>query len=121
VVMYRVSVIMSVLPDGNGGFAPCPEVLTEIEAIRYLRLDVDGPTKPSLTLRHYREKGILRATRVGRRLRYRRIELERLLKRLTDGDDGTPQPGLRDVRGADIIHGSAGTVIRSGRSEKPCA
>ena len=74
---------MSVLPDGNGGFTPCPEVLTEEEAIRYLRLDVDGPAKPELTLRHYREKGLLRATKVGRRLRYRRVELDHMLEKLT--------------------------------------
>jgi len=78
--------VMSVLPDGNGGFTPCPEVLTEEEAIRYLRLDVDGPAKPELTLRHYREKGHLRATRVGRRLRYRRVELDRMLEELTGGN-----------------------------------
>jgi len=60
------------------------ELLTEEEAIRYLRLDIDGPAKPSLTLRYYREKGLLRATRVGRRLRYRRVELDRLLECLTE-------------------------------------
>ena len=82
---------MAVLPDGNGGFTECPEVLTEAEAIRYLRLDVEGPEKPGLTLRHYREKGVLRATRVGRRLRYRRVELERFLEQVTaehNGRDG---------------------------------
>jgi len=76
--------LMSVLPDGNGDLFPCPELLTEEEAIRYLRLDIDGPAKPSLTLRYYREKGLLRATRVGRRLRYRRVELDRLLECLTE-------------------------------------
>ena len=62
---------------------PCPELLTESEAIRYLRLDIDGPAKPELTLRYYREKGVLRATRVGRKLRYRRVELDRFLEQLT--------------------------------------
>jgi hypothetical protein len=27
-----------VLPDGNGGFAPCPELMTEEELIVYLRI-----------------------------------------------------------------------------------
>jgi len=27
-----------VLPDGNGGFGPCPELLTEEELIRFLRI-----------------------------------------------------------------------------------
>ncbi len=74
----------STLPDGDGGFVPYGALLTEAEAIRYLRLDIDGPAKPSLTLRYYREKGLLKGTQVGRRIRYRRIELERFLERLTD-------------------------------------
>ncbi|MCP4250634.1 MAG: helix-turn-helix domain-containing protein [bacterium] len=73
-----------VLPDGKGGFTACPELLTEDEAIRYLRLDMGGPEKPELTLRYYREKGLLRGTKVGRRLRYRRVELDRLLQELTE-------------------------------------
>ena len=28
----------SVLPDGNGGFTPCPELLTEEELVRFLRV-----------------------------------------------------------------------------------
>ena len=30
--------VSSVLPDGNGGFTPCPELMTEEELIRYLRI-----------------------------------------------------------------------------------
>lgn len=62
---------------------PCPELLTAEEAIRYLRLDVDGPEKPELTLRHYREKGLLRGCRVGRWLRYRRVDLDAFLEALS--------------------------------------
>ena len=29
---------VAVLPDGNGGYTPCPEVLTEDELIRFLRI-----------------------------------------------------------------------------------
>jgi len=72
-----------VLPDGHGGFAPCPELLTEEEAIRYLRLDGINVENPASTLRYYRKRGLLRATQVGKCIRYRRIELERLLERLT--------------------------------------
>jgi len=74
----------AVLPDGNGGFTPCPELLTESEAIRFLRLDGIGVEDPANTLRYYRKKGLLRATQVGKCIRYRRIELERLLDRLTE-------------------------------------
>ncbi|MBN2272205.1 MAG: helix-turn-helix domain-containing protein [Sedimentisphaerales bacterium] len=62
---------------------PCPELLTEEEAIRYLRLDSMNVEDPASTLRYYRKKGFLRATQVGKSIRYRRIELERLLDRLT--------------------------------------
>ncbi len=63
---------------------PCPELLTESEAIRYLRLDTVGIAKPAESLRYYREKGLLRATQVSKRLFYRRVELDRLLDRLTE-------------------------------------
>lgn len=71
-----------VLPNGNGGFAACPSLLTEDEAIRYLRLDVNGPRKPSGTLKYYRDKGLLRAVRIGKNLRYPRKELDAMVERL---------------------------------------
>lgn len=74
----------SVLPDGNGGFTPCPDLLTENEAIRYLRLDMDGPGNPEGTLKYYRDKGVLRAVRVGRKLRYPRKELDSMVDRLLE-------------------------------------
>jgi len=74
----------AILPDGNGGFTPCPELMTENEAIRFLRLDQINTEDSSGTLRYYRKKGLLRATQVGKCIRYRRIELEKLLERLTD-------------------------------------
>ena len=76
--------VPAVLPDGNGGFTPCPDLLTEEEAIRFLRLDSIGVDDPANTLRYYRRKGLLRATQVGKCVRYRRIELERFLDRLTE-------------------------------------
>lgn len=63
---------------------PCPELLTEQEAIRYLRLDLIDTEEPGNTLRYYRKQGLLRATQVGKCIRYRRVELERLLERLTE-------------------------------------
>ena len=63
---------------------PCPELLTEGEAIRYLRLDKIDIEDPVGTLRYYRKKGLLRATQVGKSVRYRRVELERFLDRLTE-------------------------------------
>ena len=76
----------AVLADGNGGFTPCPELLTKEEAIRFLRLDGIDIENPGNTLTYYRKKGLLRGTQVGKRIRYRRIELERLLDRLTESN-----------------------------------
>ena len=54
------------------------------EAIKFLRLDEDGPKNPSLTLHYYRDKDHLKATRVGKKLRYKRTELLRFLDTVTD-------------------------------------
>lgn len=76
----------AVLPDGNGNFMPCPELLTEQEAIRFLRLDSVKIEDPANTLKYYRQKGFLRATQVGKCIRFRRVELEKLLDKLTDAN-----------------------------------
>lgn len=68
----------AILPDGT----PCPAVMTEEEAIKYLRLDINGPRKPSNTLKYYRDKGLLRAVRIGRNLRYPRTELDAMVEKL---------------------------------------
>ena len=65
---------------------PCPELLTEAEASRYLRLDVTGVKNPGQTLERYRAMNLLRATQVGRMIFYRRIELDRFLDRQTDAN-----------------------------------
>ena len=76
-------VVPAVLPDGRGGFTPCPTVLTEEEAVRYLRLDLVGHKSPSDTLRYYRERKKLKATRIGRKLFYTRKSLDEFLDRMT--------------------------------------
>ena len=68
--------LISFFADGN----PVPELMTEKEAIKFLRLD-DGNTKrPELTLQYYRSEGRLRGTRVGKRIRYQKSELMRFFK-----------------------------------------
>lgn len=74
----------AVLPDGNGGFTPCPELLTEEEAIRYLRLDTIQIKNPTATLRRYRETGMLRGVQVSKRIFYKRTELERFVVQLME-------------------------------------
>ena len=75
-----VTSVISFFPDGR----PCPPLLTEQEAISFLRLDTDGPKHPEQTLQYYRSEGLLRATKVGKRLRYTKSELLQLLDRLTE-------------------------------------
>lgn len=61
-------------------------LLTEAEAIQYLRLDTVNIADPSATLRRYREMGLLRATQVSKRVFYLRRELDRFLERLTESN-----------------------------------
>jgi len=75
--------LVSFMIDGDKT-VPVPEVMTETEVIRMLRLDVDGPRDPKTTLRFYREIGLLKATRIGRRLRYWRQEILCFLARQTE-------------------------------------
>lgn len=74
----------AVLPDGSGSFTPCPEVLTEDEAIRYLRLDKQKNTDPANTLRNYRDAKKLKATIIGKNLLYSRKELDKFVEVLTN-------------------------------------
>jgi hypothetical protein len=66
-------------PDGR----PVPDLLTEEEAIQFLRLDTDGPTDPARTLKHYRDKGLLKPTRIGKKNRYSLKELLRFIDDMT--------------------------------------
>jgi len=68
------------MPDGS----PVPELLTEQEAISFLRLDTDGPTDPTRTLKHYRDKGLLHPTRIGKKLRYSKKELLSFIDLMTE-------------------------------------
>ena len=67
-------------PDGK----PVPEVLTESDLIALLRLDEDGPKDPTLTINYYRDKGLLRGIRIGKRIRYTKQEVIRFLEKQTD-------------------------------------
>jgi hypothetical protein len=78
----RLTLAPAILPGSPP--EPCPELLTEEEAIRYLRLEEDR--NPARSLRYYRERGLLRGTLVGRHLLYRRIEIERFLEAQTTGN-----------------------------------
>jgi len=71
------------MPDGK----PVPEVMLESELIEFLRLDALGVRNPANTLRYYRERGILQATRIGNRNVYTRTGACECLRLLT-GENG---------------------------------
>ena len=86
-LMYDKNIIFAtaaVLPDGNGGFTACPALMTEEEAIRYLRLNVDSSTDAHNTLKYYRDRGELIAIQVGRKHRYRRQDLDDFLAKKSE-------------------------------------
>ena len=66
------------MPNGN----IMPELLTEQEAIVFLRLE--GENSPARTLKYYREKNQLRAVRIGNNLLYPKQELLGFIKIATD-------------------------------------
>ena len=74
----------TVLPDGNGDFTPCPELLTEEEAIRFLRLDTVNIKDRAATLKRYRKDGLLRGVQISKKIFYKRTELENLIERLME-------------------------------------
>ena len=67
------------MPDGT----PAPAVMLEKDLIRFLRLDELGIRNPANTLRYYRERGKLRATRIGNRNCYTIQAALELLENLT--------------------------------------
>ena len=71
----------SILSDGQGSYQPAFELMTESEAVKFLRLD--DQANPSLTLRYYREQKKLRATHIGKTLKYSRKELQSFIDAMT--------------------------------------
>ena len=59
------------MPDGT----PAPEVMTAQETYRFLRLDEANLKNPATTLQYYRDKGILRGTKIGKTIRYTKEDL----------------------------------------------
>ncbi len=82
----RGVLLPEVTPDGNDRQAvgSCPDLLSEAQAVRYLRLDSIEIKNPEEILRRYRKEGHLRGTQVSKRVFYLRSELDAFLKRLTD-------------------------------------
>ena len=51
-----LSLTSSVFPDGNGGFPPCPELLTEDELINFLRIpEISGSQNYHNVIEHLKK------------------------------------------------------------------
>jgi hypothetical protein len=62
-----------------------PELMTPLEAAIFLLLDEDhSPKNACRTLNYYRQRGLLKATKIGRRVRYRKTELQAFLEKQTE-------------------------------------
>ena len=59
------------MPNG----IPSPEVMTPKEAIHFLRLDEADLKNPATTLQYYRDKGLLKGTKIGKTIRYTKEDL----------------------------------------------
>ena len=74
---------IGVMPNGRGA----PTVMSAEEAVVFLRLDQTGIKDPLLSLRYYRERGLLRGVKIGLKLRYRLTDLLDFLDRLAEEAD----------------------------------
>ena len=64
------------------------DLLTPVEAAQYLRLDEIGshlPKSSIRTLKYFRNRGELKATKFARHVWYRKTELDRFLEVKTEG------------------------------------
>ena len=69
------NLVVAFLPDGR----PCPAVMTAEEVGDFLRLAGNG--KAERTLKYWRDQGLLRGVRLGRKVRYRLSDVEAFLDR----------------------------------------
>ena len=72
----------ALMPDGT----PAPTVLLEEDLIRFLRLRELNLANPENTLRYYRDKNMLQATRIGNRVCYTLPAVMTFLETVTDGN-----------------------------------
>lgn len=70
----KQSFSIAFLPSGK----PVPFVLTAEELIELLRLEGNSPER---TLKFWRDEGDLQGVRLGRKVRYRLVDIERFLAR----------------------------------------
>ncbi len=73
---------ISFMPDGK----PAPMVLTAGEVATLLRLDGEHPER---TLKYFRDRGMLRGVRLGKKVRYRLQDIQTFLARKAGAEKGS--------------------------------
>ena len=68
------------MPDGK----PVPLVLDDVDLIKLLRLEKHNIENARWTLKYYRDKGLLKGVRLGKRIRYTRDEVLKFLEKQTE-------------------------------------
>jgi hypothetical protein len=72
------------MPDGQGGWHPVPNLMTIEEAIRYMRIDTLGVKNPKDTLGRLIDLGHLRPTPIGGKYFFTRAECDACLRTRTE-------------------------------------
>ena len=84
--LNEVSITSSISFFADG--KPVPDLLTEDELLKFLRLDTNGPANPHETLKYYRDEGLLRATRISKKYLYQKKEVLLFVDKLTARTNG---------------------------------
>ena len=72
------------LPDGT----PAPYIMTEEEAIKFLRIDTNQTKHPEMTIQHYINEGLLIPVTIGKCRKFPLPELIKFVERLSDKKQG---------------------------------
>ena len=75
----------TVLPDSNGGFTPCPELMTEAELIQFLRIpEISGSKDYHNVIEHLKKFRGLPRIHVCRKALYPKKAILRWIEKETD-------------------------------------
>lgn len=78
----------AVLPDGNGGFTPCPDLLTEDELIRFLRISqISGAKDHHNVVEHLKRYRGLPRIRICNKVLYPTQAILNWIERVTSNDN----------------------------------
>jgi len=81
---YTMRAIATAMPDGNGGFAPCPELLTEDELALFLRIaEVSSSRDHHNVIKHLKRYRDLPRIRICNKVLYPTQAIRRWIEKET--------------------------------------